>query len=129
MTRRLFTDFKPRDYQKPVFDAVFNKGYRKIFIVNPRRSGKDQLGWHIAIEIAFDKTCLIYYCLTTLGHARKVIWDGLDFDGNKLLDYIPEEYIAKKNEAAMKIVLKNNSIIQLIGAESYDTALVGTNPY
>lgn len=32
--------FKLRDYQIPIWDAIENKGYRKVLAVLPRRAGK-----------------------------------------------------------------------------------------
>jgi superfamily II DNA or RNA helicase len=32
--------FQLRDYQAPIWDAIENKGYRKVLAVLPRRAGK-----------------------------------------------------------------------------------------
>jgi hypothetical protein len=70
---------------------------------------------------------LYYYFLPTYTQGKKIIWDGITNEGRKFLDYIPEEVIENQNGQEMKIVLKNGSIIQVIGTDNYD-AVRGTNP-
>lgn len=120
--------FEPRWYQYELFDAVENKGYRRIVWCAPRRCGKDISCWLLAIRYALRKTCLVFYVLPTYSQARKTLWDALTTDGVRFLDYIPKSLIQNINQQEMKIRLLNNSLIQLIGGDSYDTALVGTNP-
>ena len=68
------------------------------------------------------------YCLPTFRQAKLVIFDSIMNDGTRFLDYIPKELIKSVNSQELKIALTNGSIIQLIGSDSYDTSLVGTNP-
>ena len=35
--------FVLRDYQKPIYDALFNKGYKRLAIVLPRRARQRSL--------------------------------------------------------------------------------------
>lgn len=65
--------------------------------------------------------------LPTYSQAKKVIWDAINNDGFRILDYIPEEFIASKNSQEMKIRLVNGSLFQLIGSDNIDS-LMGTNP-
>ena len=65
--------------------------------------------------------------LPQLNQARRVIWNGRTKDGTAFLDYIPPQLIKSKREDEMIIKLTNGSIIQLVGADHYDS-LVGTNP-
>lgn len=92
-------------------------------------SGKDITVWNICIYLALQKTCLIYYILPTYSQAKKAIWQAISNDGVRFLDYVPESLITSINAQEMKITLKNNSIIQCIGGDSYNTSLVGSNPY
>lgn len=120
--------FKPRPYQIPILDALENKGYRKIIAVLPRRAGKDLTCWNVMLRAALRRVGVYFYCLPTFSQARKVIWDNITIQGERILDYIPEELIANKNQQEMKIRLINGSIIQLIGSDTYNRSLVGTNP-
>lgn len=70
---------------------------------------------------------MYFYVFPTYSQARKVIWDSLTNDGHRFLDFIPDELIEATNSSEMKIRLKNQSIIQLVGSDNVDS-LVGTNP-
>jgi hypothetical protein len=70
----------------------------------------------------------IFYVFPTYSGGRKILWDAITIDGTRVLDYIPEELIESRNEQQMRIRLKNGSVFQIIGSDSYDTSLVGTNP-
>lgn len=121
--------FVPRNYQIPICDAIENKGYKRVIAIMPRRSGKDLTAWNLCIRQCIRKTCLVYYCLPTYSQAKKTVFDAIAIDGTKFLDYIPKEVITSINTQEMKIRFKNNSILQLIGGDTYDSSLVGTNPY
>ncbi len=122
--------FQLRWYQQEIWDRIEKEGYRKGIIVLPRRAGKDITAWNLAIRQCLKKICLVYYALPTYGQARKVIFDAITIGGIKFLDYIPPELIHQPiNISEMKIRFKNGSILQLIGADSYETSLVGTNPF
>lgn len=120
--------FRPREYQKEAYSAIMHEGYKRVLLVSPRRSGKDLLAWNLAIFHALKKTCMVFYALPCYAQARKCIWDAIGGNGQTFLSYIPKEAIANINQSEMKIRLKNESIIQCIGADSYNTSLVGTNP-
>jgi len=68
-----------------------------------------------------------YYFFPTYTQAKKVIWNGMDRDGFKFLDHIPQEIRIRTNDSEMLIEIKNGSIFQLIGSDDYDK-IVGTNP-
>ena len=120
--------FKPRDYQLPLLDAVLNKGYRKVLCLWCRRSGKDLTAWNLIIRMALQQVGNYFYCLPTYRQCRLVIFDSITIDQNKFIDYIPKELIKAINIQDMKITLINGSIIQLMGSDTYDTSLIGTNP-
>lgn len=122
--------FQPRWYQDEIWDAIENTSHkRKVLAILPRRSGKDICAWNLAIRQCLRKTCMVYYALPTFSQARRCIWDAISIDGQKFIDFIPKELIKSVNSAEMKIIFKNDSLLQCIGADTYDTSLVGTNPY
>jgi len=120
--------FQPREYQKPVFDLIFNRKCRRIILCWARRGGKDFTLWNAAIRQCLMKPCSVMYAGETYGSIRKIIWNALDNDGKRFLDYIPPRLISKINESEMRITFINNSILQCIGADSHKTSLRGTNP-
>lgn len=120
--------FSPRNYQLPIVDALENKGYRRILVIMPRRSGKDIVCWNLIIRAAIRRVAVYFYVFPTYAQAKKVIWDSITNSGMKFLDFIPKELIESMNAQEMKVRLKNGSIIQLVGSDNVDT-LVGSNPY
>ena len=118
--------FKPRDYQIPIFDALENKGYKKLMIVMPRRAGKDLTCFTLMVRAALRRVGTYYYILPNAVQARRVMFDGMTIDGDRILSYIPKELIHNINIQQMKVTLGNNSIIMFVGSENYDS-LRGTN--
>lgn len=80
------------------------------------------------IKRAIGEVGTYYYFLPSYTQAKKVIWDNIDNEGFRMLDHIPEELIARKNETELKIELVNGSFIQLIAADTFSKTSVGTNP-
>jgi hypothetical protein len=122
--------FKPRHYQLDVCKNIATEGgkYKKLLIVNPRRSGKDFMLWALFIRAALKETGLYMYCLPTFAQARSVIWEGKSNTGSGFLDFLPKECITKIRNDTMTINLINGSIIRLVGSDSYNTSIVGSNP-
>lgn len=127
-TRIHLDRFKPRPYQIPILDAILNKGYKKVIAILPRRAGKDLTAWNVMIRAAVMRVGVYFYVFPTYSMGRKILWDSITNDGQRILDYLPEELIASKNEQQMRIRLTNGSMIQVIGSDNYDNSLVGTNP-
>ena len=121
--------FSLRWYQKPIWDALFKEGKKRLLYVAPRRAGKDILGWNMAIRQCILKTCLVFYVLPSYSQGRKAIFDAIAIDGTKFLDFIPKQLIENINQQEMKIRFINGSILQVIGGDVFDKSIVGTNPY
>jgi hypothetical protein len=118
--------FEPREYQLSLLKAM-DGGCRRAICVWHRRAGKDITGLDIVFRSAMRRAGIYYYCFPEYTQGRKILWDGKDKDGNKLLDYIPSALKAKKNETEMKLTLSNGSLIQVVGIDRVDS-IVGTNP-
>ncbi|PIV86717.1 hypothetical protein COW49_03845, partial [Candidatus Kaiserbacteria bacterium CG17_big_fil_post_rev_8_21_14_2_50_51_7] len=105
-----------------------DSGIRRALIVWHRRSGKTKTLLNFAIKKAFERVGAYYHAFPEYGQGRKIIWDGIDREGNNLLDiHIPHSIRKSANKTEMKIELINGSIYQIIGADNYDS-LVGPNP-
>lgn len=120
--------FQPRPYQIPMMDAILNKGYKRVMAILPRRAGKDITAFNICIRMLIRKVQTIFYVFPTYSGGRKILWDAITIDGTRVLDFLPEDLVESRNEQQMRIRLKNGSVFQIIGSDSYDTSLVGTNP-
>lgn len=118
--------FYPRPYQLPILKAL-DQGVKRAVWCAHRRSGKDVtiLNWVITQLIKTPQTC--FYVLPTYSQAKKIIWDSLNNDGMRVLDYFPAEFIVSKNSQQMQIRFGNGSLFQLIGSDNIDS-LMGTNP-
>ncbi len=57
--------FKPRDFQLKACDAFENKGFKKMVMVWPRRSGKDIVAFNLMIRQAIRRVGVYMYCLPT----------------------------------------------------------------
>ena len=119
--------FKPREYQKPLIEAIDSGRYKRAIACWHRRAGKDIALWNLIVKKALTEKGLYYYFLPTFTQSKKIIWDGINNDGFKFIDYCPKEATESRNGTELKITLKNGSIIQLIGTDTYDS-IRGTNP-
>jgi len=120
-------NFEPRFYQMPFFRAM-DSGYRRACLVWHRRSGKTKSLVNFTTKKAFERIGTYYHAFPEYGQGRKILWDGIDRDGNRILGHhIPQELRKATNKTEMKIELINGSIWQIIGADNYDS-LVGPNP-
>ena len=93
-----------------------------------RRGGKDVTAFNWCIfQLLKNPGWTAFHILPTYSQAKKVIWDSSTNDGQRILDYIPKEFIESKNGHEMKIRFINGSLYQLIGSDNIDS-LVGSNP-
>lgn len=119
-------NYVPRSYQMPFLRAM-DSGKKRACLVWHRRSGKTKTLLNFTVKKAFQRVGAYYHAFPEYGQGRKIVWDGIDKDGFKVLDHIPKEIRASENKSEMKIEFINGSIYQIIGADNYDS-LVGPNP-
>lgn len=139
MPVKIPTNFIPRDYQLPVWDAlVVKKAVRRGLLLWPRRAGKDLTCLNIlAYHALLERVGNYYYFAPTYAQGQKIIWDGKDRTGRPFLEVFPgypktraedpNSMIESIDKRAMKIHLVNGSMFQVIGCEDEDS-IVGTNP-
>jgi intein/homing endonuclease len=119
-------NYTPRDYQKPLFNALSN-GYRKIFCVWHRRAGKDKTLINLCVKEMLKEVGNYFYIFPTYAQGRKILWNGIDKNGFKFINHIPEAIRKKTDNTEMFIELINGSTFQVIGSDRIDS-IVGTNP-
>ena len=120
--------YHPRWYQEEFESALFH-GKRRAYLLYHRKAGKDIACWAFMINCAIaDRAAAYYYVFPSYNQGRKVLWDGIDQDGKRLLDYIPVEWVKSRNASMMKIELVNGSLIQIVGSDDPDS-LRGPNVY
>jgi len=118
--------FTPRSYQEPIFEAIDN-WVKRIIMVRHRRAWKDKACFNIIVKKAMENIWIYYYVFPTYSQGKKAAWDGIDKDGWRTINHIPQEIIKRKNDTEMKVELINWSIIQIIWSDNVDS-IVWTNP-
>lgn len=118
--------FRMWAHQVPSLMAL-SGGCRRIAKVWHRRSGKDLCEVNRCASEAQKVIGIYYHMFPELAQGRKILWDGMDNEGKRFLDYIPKELInGKPNETEMQVEFNNGSIYQIIGADRL--SWIGTNP-
>ena len=123
--------WKARHYQQDLFKYMLEGGSmdrKRANCVWHRRSGKDSCSLQLEAVGSQMRVGTYWHMLPTLNQARKVIWDGIDRDGRRIIDQsFPKEIRESVNNSDMQIKLRNGSIWQCVGSDNYDS-LVGSNP-
>ena len=120
-------NYRARDYQIPFWEKM-RDGCKRAVLVWHRRAGKEKTCWNYLIMQACRKIGIYYYFFPHFSQGRKILWDGVDKEGYRLLKHIPDEIVeGSPNSTEMKVRLKNGSLIQIIGSNNIDS-IVGTNP-
>lgn len=126
MKIRIPHNWKPRDYQLPLWKFL-EKGGKRAVAVWHRRAGKDLCSINWCAVCALKRPGLYWHLFPTYNQGRKIAWDGMTRDGRKFIDHFPEELVTAKNNTEMRLTLKNGSIYQVVGTDNVDR-LIGANP-
>ena len=118
--------FTPRDYQLPIFEAI-DSWIKRIIMVRHRRAWKDKACFNVIVKKAMETVWIYYYVFPTYSQGKKAARDGIDKDGWKTINHIPQEVVKRKNDTEMKVELINGSIIQIVWSDNVDS-IVWTNP-
>lgn len=120
-------NFTPRFYQQDAW-AALDGGIKRAFHVWHRRAGKDVSYVNYTSKRSHQEIGGYYHMLPSQKQARKVIWNGINKDGVRIIDQaFPKEIRKRTLEDEMMIEFQCGSIWQCVGSDNYD-ALVGTNP-
>jgi hypothetical protein len=93
-----------------------------------RRSGKDSTAMNLDAMASHMRIGTYWHMLPTLNQGRKVVWDGIDKQGRRMIDQaFPPEIRESTNESEMRIKFKCGSAWQVVGSDNFDS-LIGANP-
>jgi phage terminase large subunit len=125
-------EWEARDYQRPFMNHMLFGGSmdrKRAVEVWHRRAGKDSCTLQVAAVASQMRVGTYWHMLPSLQQGRRVIWDGRDKQGRRMIDqaFPPEIRLGKPNESNMKIELRNGSVWQVVGSDNFDS-LVGSNP-
>ena len=117
--------WKPRVYQRPLWDYLERGGKRAIEIAH-RRWGKDDVVLHRTAIAAHERVATYWHCLPEYEQARKAIWTAVNpHTGKRRIDEaFPPELRESKDEQQMFIRFRSGSTWQVIGSDRYNS-LVG----
>lgn len=119
-------NFVPREYQKGLYNCL-SQGFTRGLAVMHRRAGKDKTFVNIVAREAFKRVGSYFYILPYYSQARKIVWEGIDKDGFRLIDHFPKQLVKRKDNQQMTIELSNGSFVRFLGSDNVDS-IVGTNP-
>ena len=119
-------NFTPRPYQVPLLKAI-DSGKKRAVVVWHRRAGKDKTMMNFIFKKMFERVGAYYYFFPTYQQGKKILWNGMDRDGFKFTDHLPQELRKRTDNSSMLIEAVNNSIFQVVGTDKIDS-IVGTNP-
>ena len=119
--------YEPRPYQVPLLRAM-DQGCKRAFHVWHRRAGKEKTDLAgLMSRKMYQDVGLYWYVFPTFVQGRKVLWDGIDRDGFRLLDHFPERLFPYRNDTEMKVRAANGSLLQVVGSDNFNS-LMGANP-
>lgn len=121
-------EWRPRDYQMPVWRYMENGGKRAVAVWH-RRAGKDEFCLRWASVAAFEQVGNYWHMLPEAAQARKAIWDAVNpHTGHKRIDEaFPVELRRTTRQQEMMIEFLNGSTWQLVGSDNFNS-LVGSTP-
>lgn len=120
-----------RDYQQEIWDWWFEDSYgmknKRLSLEWARRHGKDLFSLNIMIAEAMLNVGNYWHVLPQQQQVKQAVWDGITSEGQKYLDFIPEELVYRRDNSSLKVYLrhpdnpkKEGSIISFIGGDNYD---------
>ncbi len=117
-SKKIFSKFFPHKAQLIIRACKA----RFILVFAGRRFGKSVFAVNQCIDKALkNQSQKVWYCSPFYKQTKEIAWNLFDF-------YCPKEFIAKKNEAELKITLINGSEISLKGTDNPDSLVgVGLN--
>lgn len=109
------------DGQIEALRPFYEEDVDDLMLACGRKFGKTEVAafvlWKQALEVP-GSTC--YYIAPEAAHARKLIWDNQRVQ--KFMGPDTAKYIKSIRNQDMKIVLKNGSVIQLLGTDNWSVA-------
>lgn len=119
--------YVPRPYQRGFWRYMQKTAFgARAILCHHRRAGKDHTAINWCAVASQQRVGLYIHVFPYANQGRRVIWNGIDRNGKKFLDAFPEELIESRSDLEMRLILKNGSVYQILGADDPDK-LVGIN--
>lgn len=117
--------FDPRKYQSDALAALDNGCWLALWCW-ARRGGKDFTAFGYAVKKMVEKPMNVVLVFPTKEQGMRSFWNNVENDGFKTIEHIPKSLIASQDNNKMRIVLRNGSTFEVMGAGEPD-ALRGAN--
>lgn len=117
--------YDPRWYQKEALTALDN-GCTLAVWCWARRGGKDMTAFAYGVKKMVESPINVVLVFPTKEQGKNSFWENIENDGFKTIEHIPKALIDRQDNSNMRIVLKNGSTFQIMGATEAD-ALRGAN--
>lgn len=118
-------NFHPRWYQQEGL-AALDSGVSFAVFCWARRGGKDFTCFGYAVKKMVEKPMNVVLVFPTKEQGKNSFWNNVENDGMRTIDHIPQSLRASTDNSDMRIILKNGSTFQIMGATDPD-ALRGAN--
>lgn len=118
-------NFGPRAYQRDAL-AALDRGIKLAVWCWARRGGKDFTAFGYAVKKMVEQPMNVVLVFPTKEQGMRSFWNNVENDGFRTIEHIPKPLIARQDNNNMRIVLKNGSVFEVMGAGDPD-ALRGAN--
>lgn len=122
---RIPEHYDPRDYQAEALSAL-EAGVQTAVLCWSRRAGKDLTSFVYAVKEMVKRPMNVVLVFPTKDQGKSAFWENIENDGWKTIDHIPASLVSRRDNSNMRIVLKNGSTFQVLGATDPE-ALRGAN--
>jgi hypothetical protein len=122
--------WRPREYQLGLWNAIISGEKKRAACVWHRRAGKDHEAINIIAVSMFKRPGVYWHVLPTYAQGNKAIWNGMDNDGRRFIEYIPKQAVARHRNDEMRLEIYDElggAQYQVIGGDNPDR-IVGGNP-
>jgi len=117
----------PRHYQAGFWRYMQDNPFgARAILCHHRRAGKDHTAINWTACASQLRVGLYIHVFPYANQGRRVIWNGIDRNGKRFLSAFPDELVESRSDLEMRLILKNGSIYQVLGADDPDK-LVGIN--
>jgi phage terminase large subunit len=118
-------NFDPRDYQCEALAALDAGSTMNVWCWS-RRGGKDFTAFGYAVKKMVESPMNVVLVFPTKEQGKRSFWNNTENDGFKTIEHIPAALVESRDNGNMRIVLKNGSVFEVMGATDPD-ALRGAN--
>ena len=125
---RLPNEWRPRPYQRPLWDFLERGGKRAVAVWH-RRAGKDDVFLHRAAVAAHERKGTYWHMLPAANQARRALWEAINpHTGRRRIDdAFPQSVRETTRENEMLVRFLNGSTWQVVGSDNFNS-LVGAPP-